>query len=98
MDGGKRTARPRENEDRIYLYSVYILYILYYSTIVGGLKLKGNKMGSGELSQFEALQCDNAHALARYSSKRFCDSESIKQESGVVKPTTGGEYASPVLY
>ena len=55
MDGGRRTAKPRANEDKIYLYSVYILHILYYSTMVGGLKLKGNKMGSGELSQFEAL-------------------------------------------
>ena len=53
--------------------------------------MKGNEMGSGELSQFKALQCDNAHALARCSRKRFCDSESIKQESGVVKSTTGGE-------
>ena len=92
MDGGRRAAKPRANKDGVYLYSVYILYILYCITIVGGLKLKGNKMGSGEIFQFEALQCDNAHALARYSSKRFCDSESIKQESGVAKPTTGGEY------
>ena len=62
MDGGRRTTRPSKNEDGIYLCGMYILYILYYSTIVGGLKLKGNKMGSGEVFQFEALQCDNAHA------------------------------------
>ena len=93
MDGRRRNKKSSKSERFMSLWRLYILYILWYTTTVEGLKLKGNKIGGGEIFQFDALQCDNAHALARYSSKRFCDSESIKKESGVVKPTEGGEYA-----
>jgi hypothetical protein len=93
MGGRKKVALPCRSEVAGRLQGLYILYIVCSSVAVEGLKLKGNKIGSGEVFQFEALQCDNAHALARYSSKRFCDNEAIKQESGVAKPTEGGEYA-----
>ena len=34
--------------------------------------LKGNRV-EGEVLAFDALQCDNLHALARYSGRQFCD-------------------------
>jgi len=93
MDGRKKRGWQNRIRVPVLPWMLYILYITYTSSWAAGLKLKGNKIGNDEEFQFEALQCDNAHTLARYSSKQFCNGDEIKGGSGVVVPTDGGEYA-----
>jgi len=44
--------------------------------------VKGKELGTGEESRFNALQCDSAQTLARYSGHGFCNLEKIRQEDG----------------
>ena len=37
----------------------------------------------GEVFAFDALRCDNSHALARYSGRQFCDRGCIKTDNGI---------------
>ena len=47
------------------------------------LVLKGNRV-EGEVFAFNALRCDNSHALARYSGRQFCDRGRIKTDNGII--------------
>lgn len=57
------------------------------------ITVKGKRLGTGEEYQFNALQCDNARTLARYSGRSFCDVETIRKDNGVPIKTEGGEYS-----
>ena len=52
--------------------------------------LKGNRI-EGEVFAFDALQCDNSHALARYSGRQFCNKGQIKTDNGIPVKTPAGE-------
>ena len=57
-----------------------------------GLTPKGYRLATGEDFLFDALRCDEARALGRYSSRSFCDLERIKVDSGMGKRVPAGEY------
>ena len=52
--------------------------------------LKGNRV-EGEVFTFNALRCDNSHALARYSGCQFCDKGRIKTDNGIPVKVLAGE-------
>ena len=52
--------------------------------------LKGNRV-EGEVFAFDALRCDNSHALARYSGRQFCDKGRIKTDNGIPAKVPAGE-------
>ena len=54
------------------------------------LVLKGNRV-EGEVFAFDALRCDNSHALARYSGRQFCDKRRIKTDNGIPVKAPAGE-------
>ena len=54
------------------------------------LVLKGNRL-EGEVFAFDALRCDNSHALARYSGRQFCDWGCIKTDNGIPIKVPEGE-------
>ena len=54
------------------------------------LVLKGNHV-EGEVFAFDALRCDNSHALARYSVPQFCDKGRIKMDNGIPVKASAGE-------
>ena len=54
------------------------------------LVLKGNHV-EGEVFAFDALRCDNSHALARYSGRQFCDRGRIKTDNGIPVKVPAGE-------
>ena len=54
------------------------------------LVLKGNRV-EGEVFAFDELQCDNSHALARYSGCQFCDKGRIKTDNGIPVKAPAGE-------
>ena len=56
------------------------------------LVLKGNRV-KGEVFAFDALRCDNSHALARYSGRQFCDKGRIKTDNGIPVKTPVGEFS-----
>ena len=56
------------------------------------LVLKGNKV-KGEVFAFDALRCDNLHALACYSGRQFCDKGRIKTDNGIPVKTPAGEFS-----
>ena len=89
---GLRRGRRLAAKQFLAMYSVYIVCVEYACGEGASLMLKGNKLGGGEEYQFEALQCDDAHALTRYSSKNFGDASRIKKENGIPDKTTAGEY------
>ncbi len=72
-----------------------IMLILHYLRTSCGetVTVKGRRMGGGEEFRFDALRCDNARALARYSSRRFCNIDKIKEEQGLSEKGEGGEYS-----
>ena len=45
----------------------------------------------GEVFAFDALRCDNSHALARYSGRQFCDRGRIKTDNGIPTKVPAGE-------
>jgi len=73
-------------------WRVWLLCWLWRHSNGAKVKVKGNRVASGEEFKFEALRCDNSHALARYSSRQFCNMGKIRAESGVAEKTAGGEY------
>ena len=54
------------------------------------LVLKGNRV-EGEVFAFDALRCDNSHALARISGRQFCDKGRIKTDNGIPVKGPAGE-------
>ena len=54
------------------------------------LVLKGNRV-EGEVFAFNALRCDNSHALARYSGRQFCDRGRIKTDNRIPTKVPAGE-------
>ena len=52
--------------------------------------LKGNRV-EGEVFSFDALRCDNSHALACYSGRQFCDKGRIKTDNGIPVKVPAGE-------
>jgi len=60
---------------------------------VNKIQVKGNRIRAGEVFQFEALDCDGAHALARYAGRTFCDKQSLMKENGLAEKKPGGVYA-----
>ena len=54
------------------------------------LVLKGNRV-EGEVFAFDALRCDNSHALARYSGWQFCNRGQMKTDNGIPVKAPGGE-------
>ena len=40
---------------------------------------------------FDALRCDNSHALARYSGRQFCNKGQIKTDNGIPVKAPAGE-------
>ena len=52
--------------------------------------LKGNRV-EGEVFAFDALRCNNSHALARYSGRQFCDRGQIKMDNGIPTKVLAGE-------
>ena len=44
--------------------------------------LKGSRVG-GEVFAFNVLRCDNSHALARHSGRRFCSEGRTKTDNGM---------------
>ena len=54
------------------------------------LVLKGSRVG-GEVFAFDALCCDNSHALARHSGPRFCGRGRSKANNGMPVRVPAGE-------
>ena len=54
------------------------------------LVLKENRV-EGEVFAFDALRCDNSHALACYSGRQFCDKGRIKTDNGIPAKVPAGE-------
>ena len=54
------------------------------------LVLKGNHV-EGEVFAFNALRCDNSHALARYLGRQFCNRGRIKTDNGIPVKVPAGE-------
>ena len=54
------------------------------------LALKGNPV-EGEVFAFDALRCNNSHALAHYSGRQFCDKGPIKTDNGIPVKVPVGE-------
>ena len=54
--------------------------------------LKGNCV-EGEVFAFDALRCDNSHALACYSGCQFCDKGWIKTDNGIPVKVPEGEHS-----
>ena len=52
--------------------------------------LKGSRVG-GEVFAFDALRCDNSHALARHSGRPFCGEGRIKTDNGMPVKVPAGE-------
>ena len=52
--------------------------------------LKGNRV-EGEVFAFDALRCNNSHALARFSGRQFCDKGRIKTDNGIPVKVPAGE-------
>ena len=69
-----------------------LLALCLWSTLQVGaaLVLKGNRV-EGEVFAFDALRCDNSHALARYSGRQFCDRGRIKTDNGIPTKVLAGE-------
>ncbi len=57
-----------------------------------GLTPKGYRLATGEDFQFDALRCDVARALGRYSGRTFCDMERIRADGRMGKRVPAGEY------
>ena len=57
------------------------------------LVLKGNRI-EGKVFTFDALRCDNSHALARYSGLQFCNKGSIKTDNGIPVKAPAGDSVS----
>ena len=57
------------------------------------LVLKGNRF-EGEVFAFDALRCDNSHALACYSGRQFCDRGRIKTDNGIPVKAPAGELSA----
>ncbi len=74
--------------------SIMFLYITMLSSrhIVGKTVVKGSKLPPGEEFRFEALQCNEARALSRYSGRNFCDTNKIKEENGLMQKQEGSVY------
>lgn len=68
---------------------------IWRASCVMGMRtvVKGTRLGAGEEFRFDALQCDDAQALARYSGRKFCELGKIREENGLVDSTDGGEYS-----
>ena len=54
-------------------------------TAGAGLTPKDYQLAMGEDFLFDALRCDEARALGRYSGRSFCDVERIQADSGMGK-------------
>ena len=52
--------------------------------------LKGSRIG-GEVFAFDALRCDNSHALARHSGRQFCGEGRTKTDNGMPVKAPAGE-------
>ena len=52
--------------------------------------LKGSRVG-GEVFAFDALRCDNSHALARHLGHPFCGEGRIKTDNGMPVKVPVGE-------
>ncbi len=74
--------------------SLMFLYIVMLGSrhIVGKTVVKGSKLSPGEEFLFEALQCNEARALSRYSGRNFCDTNKIKEENGLMQKQEGSVY------
>ncbi len=57
-----------------------------------GLNPKGYSLATGEDFLIDALRCDEARALGRYSGRTFWDAEQIQADSGMGKWIPAGEY------
>ena len=57
-----------------------------------GLTPKGYRLVTGEDFLFDALRCDEARALGRYSGRTFCNAERIQAASRMGKRIPAGEY------
>ena len=70
---GRRARRAKEPAAQT-AWEWILLALCLWSALRGGaaLVLKGNCV-EGEVFAFDALRCDNLHALARYSGRQFCD-------------------------
>ena len=82
---GSRIDDLSDNVDRI------LLALCLWGALQRGtaLVLKGNRV-EGEVFAFDALRCDNSHALARYSGRQFCDRGRIKTDNGIPTKVPAG--------
>ena len=62
--------------------------------MTGGTWLDPERLppGNGRRLLFDALRCDEARGLGRYSGWTFCDAEQIQADSGMGKRIPAGEY------
>ena len=90
----KRREPPTKKPPRDW---AWLIAALLYGLLLGrhltstALVLKGARVG-GEEYAFDALKCDNSHALARYSGRQFCNTDRIKTDAGVPKRVETGEH------
>ena len=88
---GRKTRRAKEPAAKTVWEWILLALCLWSALRVGAaLVLKGNHM-EGEVFAFDALRCDNSHALARYSGRQFCDRGRIKTDNGILTKVPAGE-------
>ena len=92
---GQRARRAKEPAAKT-AWDWILLALCLWSTLRVGtaLVLKGNRV-EGEVFAFDALQCDNSHALARYSGRQFCDWGRIKTDNSVQRSAVGTRNSFP---
>ena len=93
--GGRRGRRRTRGATRPAAKTAWewilLAWCLWSALQVGAaLVLKGNRV-EGEVFAFDALRCDNSHALAHYSGRQFCDRGRIKTDNGIPTKVPAGE-------
>ena len=87
---GRRTRGAKGPAAKTAWDWILLALCLWSALQVGAaLVLKGNRM-EGEVFAFDALRCDNSHALARYSGRQFCDRGQIKTDNGIPTKVLAG--------
>ena len=87
-------ARRTEGPAARLAWEWILLALCLWGALQGGaaLVLKGNRV-EGEVFAFDALRCNNSHALARYSGRQFCNRGRIKTDNGIPVRVPAGEFS-----